>query len=105
MSGTAIILGNRTYSSWSLRGWLLLKLSGADFDEIVIPLDRPETRAELQRHTPAGRVPALHAGGLPVWDSLAIAEFLHARFPEAGRWPLRWEMMPISGKPSILYCE
>ena len=87
MADTTIILGNKTYSSWSLRGWLLLKLSGADFDEIVIPLDRPETKAELERHTPAGRVPVLYADGLTVWDSLAIAEFLHERFPQAGLWP------------------
>jgi glutathione S-transferase len=87
-----LILGNKAYSSWSLRGWLLLKLTGAVFDEVVVPLDRPETKAAIRAHSPSGRVPTLKAGGLAaeglaVWDTLAIAEYLHERFPEAGLWP------------------
>ncbi len=82
-----IILGNKAYSSWSLRGWLLLKRSGAAFEEVVVPLDRPGFKAEILAHSPSGRVPALEADGLTIWDSLAIAEYLHERYPEAGLWP------------------
>ena len=82
-----IILGNKAYSSWSLRGWLLLKRSGAAFEEVVVPLDRPGFKTEILAHSPSGRVPALVADGLTIWDSLAIAEYLHERFPEAGLWP------------------
>jgi glutathione S-transferase len=82
-----IVLGNKAYSSWSLRGWLVLKLTGAAFDEVVVPLDRPETKAAIRAHSPSGRVPTLKADGLAVWDTLAIAEYLHERFPEAGLWP------------------
>ena len=87
MAQFTIVLGNKAYSSWSLRGWLMLKLTGAAFDEVVVPLDRPETKAAIRAHSPSGRVPTLKAGGLAVWDTLAIAEYLHERFPEAGLWP------------------
>ena len=87
MSDFALILGNKAYSSWSLRGWLLLKRSGAAFEELVVPLDRPGFKAEILAHSPSGRVPALVAGELTIWDSLAIAEYLHERFPDAGLWP------------------
>ncbi len=87
MTDLTIVVGNKAYSSWSLRGWLMLEATGAPFDEIVIPLDRPDTRAAIQAHSPAGRVPVLRAGALTVWDSLAIGEYLAERFPEAGLWP------------------
>lgn len=87
MAQFTIVLGNKAYSSWSLRAWLLLERTGAPFEEIVIPLDRPQTRAEILEHSPSGRVPALKAGGLVVWDTLAIAEYLNERFPAAGLWP------------------
>ncbi len=82
-----IILGNKAYSSWSLRGWLLLRRTGAAFEERVIPLFRPGFKATILAHSPSGRVPALVAGELTVWDSLAIAEYLHERYPGAGLWP------------------
>lgn len=87
MSDLTIVVGNRAYSSWSLRGWLMLAATGAAFDEIVIPLDRPESRAAILAQSPAGRVPVLKAGGLTIWDSLAIGEYLAERFPGAGLWP------------------
>ena len=87
MTEYTLILGNKAYSSWSLRGWLLLKRSGARFEERVVPLDRPGFKAEILAHSPSGRVPALVAGKLTIWDSLAIAEYLHERHPEAGLWP------------------
>ena len=82
-----LYVGNRNYSSWSIRGSLLVRQSGLVCDEVVIPLDREETRARIEAISPSGRVPVLHLDGLIVWDSLAIAELLHERYPEAGLWP------------------
>lgn len=82
-----LYVGNRNYSSWSIRGSLLVRQSGLDCEEVVIPLDTPETGAKIAAVSPSGRVPVLHVDGLVVWDSLAIAEFLHERFPGAGIWP------------------
>jgi glutathione S-transferase len=87
LSEFTLFLGNKAYSSWSLRGWLLLRRSGAAFDEVVVPLFQPGYKAEIRAHSPSGRVPALVAGELTVWDSLAIAEYLHECYPEAGLWP------------------
>jgi len=87
MSTVTLIIGNKAYSSWSLRAWLGLKAVGAPFDEVVIPLSRPDTAAAIARYSPSGRVPALVADGLTVWDSLAILESLAERFPAAGLWP------------------
>ncbi len=81
-----IVIGNKNYSSWSLRAWLALAATGADFEEIVIPLDTPDTKAEIARHTGSGRVPVLLDDGVTVWDSLAIIEYLAERYPEAGLW-------------------
>ncbi|MEO3427561.1 glutathione S-transferase family protein [Pelagibius sp. CAU 1746] len=82
-----LILGNKTYSSWSLRGWLPVRQAGLDVTEVVIPLRRPETRAEILKHSPTGKVPTLIADDEPIWDSLAIAETLAERFPDKGLWP------------------
>src|SRR5512143_117562 len=86
MSAT-LYVGNRNYSSWSLRGTLLVRQSGIPCKEVVIPLDTDETTAQIAAVSPSGRLPALHIDGLVVWDSLAIAEFLHERNPAAGLWP------------------
>ena len=82
-----LVLGNKNYSSWSLRAWLVLRKAGAKFDEIVVPLDTERSQEEIARHSPSGRVPALRDGSLIVWDSLAIAEYAHERFPAANLWP------------------
>jgi glutathione S-transferase len=93
MADFTITLGNKNYSSWSLRGWLPLKQSGARFAERVIPLRQPDTQARILAHSPSARVPALEVangdadGPLVIWDSLAIAEYLAERFPAAGLWP------------------
>lgn len=87
MSDLLLVIGNRTYSSWSLRAWLALKATGAPFREVVIPLRRPETRTSILEHSPSGRVPVLKADGLEVWDSLAIGEVLAESFPDAGLLP------------------
>jgi glutathione S-transferase len=70
-----------------MRGWLMLKLSGAAFEEVVIPLYEPQSRPEILRHTPSGKVPALVHGNVTVWESLAIGEYLAELFPAAGLWP------------------
>src|SRR3977135_883 len=82
-----IVVGNKKYSSWSLRGWLALKLTGAPFEEIVVALDMPDTAANIRRYSPSGRVPALIDGEITVWDSLAIGEYLQEKFPRAQLWP------------------
>lgn len=86
-SGIVLFVGNKNLSSWSLRPHLALAYTGAAFDEIVIRLDRPDTRKRILEITPSGRVPALRDGDVLVWDSLAICEYLNERFPEAKLWP------------------
>ena len=87
MSRFTLYIGNKSYSSWSMRGWLACKLAGIAFDEVVIPLDHAETAQTIRQHSPSGLVPALHDGDLVVWDSLAIGEYLAEQFPAAGLWP------------------
>jgi glutathione S-transferase len=82
-----LYVGNRNYSSWSIRGSLVVRQSGIDCEEIVIPLDTDEGRALVERVSPSRRVPVLHYDGLVIWDSLAIAEVLHERIPAPGLWP------------------
>ena len=82
-----IVIGNKNYSSWSMRGWLALELTGAPYQEILVPLDQPDTAERIRGFSPAGRVPVLQDGELAVWDSLAICEYLAERFPAAGLWP------------------
>jgi glutathione S-transferase len=87
MDEFVLAIGNKNYSSWSLRPWLALKHTGAPFREVVIPLYRPDSRASIAPHSPCGRVPALRHGSTVVWDSLAICEYLAEAFPEARLWP------------------
>ena len=87
MTTPLLAIGNKNYSSWSLRAWLAAKHTGMTFEEVVIPLDHPDTQKKIAAYSPSGRVPALHDGDVIVWDSLAIAEHLAAVFPEARLWP------------------
>ena len=87
MAEFTLVIGNKNYSSWSLRGWLMARIAGIEFEEIVIPLDLPETQAAIRKHSPSGRVPVLLHRGLAVWESLAIAEYLNDLKPEVGLWP------------------
>ena len=86
-----LYIGNKNYSSWSMRPGVLLKQAGIAFDEVKIRFDAftPESsfKTELARISPAGRVPVLVDGELVVWDTLAIAEYLAERFPEKQLWP------------------
>ncbi len=82
-----LVIGDKTYSSWSLRAALALELTGAPYDEQVIHLNRPDTHARILEHSPTGKVPLLKTEEGPIWDSLAIGEYLAERFPEAHLWP------------------
>ncbi len=82
-----IVLGNKNYSSWSLRPWLALRHTGQAFEEEVVSLYESSSRAHLQRSSPSGRVPVLYDGELRVWESLAICEYLAERFPDSRLWP------------------
>ena len=87
MSHLHLVIGNKNYSSWSLRPWMLLTMAGIPFAETVIPLDTPDTSRLIAEHSPAGRVPVLRHGRLAIWESLAIMEYLAEVFPEKSLWP------------------
>ncbi len=87
MADYKLYLGNKNYSSWSLRAWLVMKQCGVPFDEEVVPLREADTQTAIMRHSPSGKLPALAVGDLVVWESVAIAEFLAERFPDAKLWP------------------
>lgn len=82
-----LIIGNKQWSSWSLRPWLVVKRFGIPFEEVAIRLRQPESKAQIMAHSPAGKVPALQAGDLLVWDSLAIIEYIADRHPGVPIWP------------------
>jgi glutathione S-transferase len=87
MSKATLTIASKNYGSWSLRGWLLCKMAGLDFDEQHVGSDDPSTRAELLLLSPSFLVPCLVHDGLKVWDSLAIVEYLHEIRPEAALLP------------------
>jgi len=87
MSDRILVIGNKNYSSWSLRPWLLLKQAGIPFREIRIPLDQPQTRDAILQYSPTGRVPVLIEDGLTIWESLAICEWAAEQVPERALWP------------------
>ncbi len=85
MADLKLVIGSKNSSSWSLRPWLLLKQAGLDFEEVLIPLRRPETAREIRRYSPSGKVPVLLVDGVPIWDLLAICEFAAEQIE--GLWP------------------
>ena len=87
MADFTLYIGNKNYSSWSLRGWLMAKAARIPFEEVLIRLRQPNTKAEVLRHSPSGRVPALIHGQVSVWESLAIGEYLAEQLPDAKLWP------------------
>jgi len=87
MTGTFLMISSKNYSSWSLRGWLLCRMAGLDFVEEVVPADDPANRAELLLLSPSILVPCLTHKGVRIWDTLAIAEYLHEVKPKAGLLP------------------
>lgn len=80
-----LVIGNKNYSSWSLRPWLAARHAGIEFDEIRIPLYTPDAAAQIQQYSPSGKVPVWREGEFAVWDSLAICEYLAERSPAL--WP------------------
>jgi glutathione S-transferase len=87
MSRATLTIASKNYGSWSLRGWLLCKMAGLDFEEKPVSTDDPSTRAELLLLSPSFLVPCLIHDGLKVWDTLAIVEYLHEIAPAAGLLP------------------
>ena len=87
MTQPHLVIGNRNYSSWSMRPWFAMRVAGIEFTEDVIPLDQPETKRKIAAHSGAGRVPVLHHGEVTVWESLAILEYLAETWPDAQLWP------------------
>jgi len=82
-----LIIGNKNYSSWSLRPWLILKECAIEFDEIVLKLFTDEFEEIIGEYSPSKRVPVLRHAEHVIWDSLSIAEFLHETYPEKNLWP------------------
>jgi glutathione S-transferase len=86
-TSTTLTISSRNYSSWSFRGWLLVKLAGLEFETVAVSVDDAAARAELLLLSPSILVPCLRHEGIKVWDTLAIAEYLHENFPQAGLLP------------------
>ncbi len=82
-----LVIGSKRYSSWSLRPWLALKQAGLAFEETVIALRRPDTKANILEHSPSGKVPLLKDGSLLIWDSLAICEYVAELACAVPLWP------------------
>ena len=82
-----LVIANKAYSSWSLRAWILLAHFKIPFEEVVIPLDLPDTRKKILKFAPSGRCPSLHDGGIHVWDTMAINEFIAEKYPGKDIWP------------------
>jgi glutathione S-transferase len=83
-----LVIGNKNYSSWSMRPWLAMKMAAIPFSEEVIPLYEPGSRERILSISPTGKVPVLIDGGIRVWESLAILDHLAERFPAAALWPV-----------------
>jgi glutathione S-transferase len=87
MSDLILYIGNKNYSSWSLRPWIAMEAAGVPFTDHVIPFDFPAGNPKFKPISPTGRVPVLHHGDVRVWESLAIIEYVAELFPDAGIWP------------------
>ncbi len=87
MSDLKIIIGNKNYSSWSLRGWLAVRHTGLAFEEVKLPLDTPEFYERIKEFSPTSCVPALCDGEVRVWDSLAIIDYCARIAPDQFWWP------------------
>ncbi|MBP8081249.1 MAG: glutathione S-transferase family protein [Arenimonas sp.] len=87
MDALTLIIGDKNYSSWSLRPWLLLRQFGIAFDEVLLPLDTVQFHQRIGQYSPTGRVPALHVGDEVIWDSLAICETVNERWLSGRAWP------------------
>lgn len=86
-AGLTLVIGNKNYSSWSMRPWVAMTAFGIPFNEVRVLLDKPDTASRIAEYSAAGRVPVLLAGDITIWDSLAICEYLAEQFPEKNMWP------------------
>lgn len=83
-----LIIGDKNYSSWSMRPWVMMKHLGIAFDEVLVPLGEADTKARIFEHSPSGKVPCLVTDdGQSIWESLAILETLAERYPQHSLWP------------------
>jgi glutathione S-transferase len=86
-----LYIGNKNYSSWSMRPWVMLRQAGIPFEEVMVRFDAFSADSQFKQRlgaiSPAGRVPVLVDDGLVVWDTLSIAEYAAEKFPAAGLWP------------------
>ncbi len=83
-----LIIGDKNYSSWSMRPWVMMKQAGIAFDEVLVPLREADTKARILEHSPSGKVPCLVTDdGQSIWETLAIVETLAERYPQHGIWP------------------
>jgi glutathione S-transferase len=87
MPSLVLVIGNKAYSSWSLRPWLLMKQAGIPFEELRLSLYNQDARQALLTYSPTGRVPVLKDGAITIWDSLAICEYLAEQYPRMQLWP------------------
>src|ERR1700741_430789 len=85
--GLTLVIGNKNYSSWSMRPWVAMTAFNIPFKEMRVALDQADRSAHIAQFSSAGRVPVLIAGETAVWDSLAICEYLAEQFPEKNLWP------------------
>jgi glutathione S-transferase len=91
-----LVIGNKNYSSWSMRPWVTMVAFDIPFKEVRVLLDQPETANEIARYTGSGRVPVLLDGDMAIWDSLSICEYLAEQFPDRGLWPARTDARAIA---------
>lgn len=96
ITAPTLIIGNKNYSSWSLRPWLLMRYFGIAFNEILLPLDTPEFCRRIPEFSPTGRVPILQHGSVHVWDSLAICEYVNERWLKGRGWPTNPEVRAVA---------
>ena len=82
-----LVIGNKNYSSWSLRPWIAMKQMGLEFDEVLVPLYLPSSHEEILQYAPVAKVPILKDGDLTVWDTAAILDHLAERYPDKPWWP------------------
>jgi glutathione S-transferase len=87
MTDLTLVIGNKAYSSWSLRPWLAMTVAGIPFEEVVVPLWQDGSREAVLAVSPAGKLPVLRHGPVMVWESLAICSYLAELFPDKGLWP------------------
>jgi glutathione S-transferase len=96
IGGLTLVIGNKNYSSWSMRPWLLMRQHGIEFDEVQIPLRQPDSLERKLDYSPAGKVPILIDGDIRIWDSLAIMEHLAEKFAEKPLWPVDGEARAVA---------